>query len=66
MIPSLFILILLTSILLGLSLIAIGIYLWWAAKKMIAGILLLVVGLILTSLSIALVAFFTITRSVRG
>ena len=66
MIPSLFILMLLTSILLGLSLIAIGVYLWWAAKKMIAGILLLVIGLILTSLPIALIAFFTITRSVRG
>jgi hypothetical protein len=66
MIPSLFILLLLTGILLGLSLIAIGVYLWWGAKKMIAGLLLLVVGLILTSLPIALIAFFTITRSVRG
>jgi hypothetical protein len=66
MMPTLFSLILLMSILLGLSLIAIGVYLWWAAKKVIAGILLLVVGLILTSLPIALIAFFTITRSVRG
>ena len=66
MIPSLFILVLLTSILLGLVLIALGAYLWLAAKKMIAGILLLVVGLILTSLPIAVLAFFTITRSVRG
>lgn len=66
MIPTLFILMLLTSILLGFSLIVIGGYVWLAAKKMIADILLLVVGLILTSLPIALIAFFTITKSVRG
>jgi hypothetical protein len=65
MIPSLFILILLTSIMLGLSLIAVGAYVWLVAKKMGAGILLFVVGLILTSLPIALITFFTITRSVR-
>ncbi len=66
MIPTLFILMLWTSIMLGLSLIAIGGYVWLAAKKMIAGILLLAVGLILTSVPIALVAFFTITRSTGG
>ena len=66
MIPTLFTLILLTSIMLGLSLIAIGVYLWWAAKKMIAGILLLVVGLILTFVPIAFIALFTITTSARG
>ena len=66
MIPSLFILILLTSILLGLILIAVGAYVWLAAKKMMAGIILLAVGLILTSVPIALIAFFTITTSARG
>lgn len=66
MIPTLFILILLTSIMLGLSLIAIGGYVWLVAKKMIIGILLLVVGLILASLPIALIAFFTITTSAHG
>jgi hypothetical protein len=66
MIRSLFILMLLTSILLGISLIAVGAYLRWAAKKMIAGIVLLAAGLILTSVPIALIAFFTITTSVRG
>lgn len=66
MIPSLFILVLVTSILLGLVLIALGGYLWLAAKKVIAGIVLLAVGLALTLLPIALIAFLTITRSTRG
>lgn len=66
MLPTLFILILLASVLFGLSLIAIGGYLWLAAKKLIAGIILLAVGLILTSAPIALIAFFTITTSARG
>jgi hypothetical protein len=56
----------LTSIVLGLSLIAIGGYLWLAAKKANAGLLLLAVGLILTIVPIALIAFFTITSSARG
>ncbi len=66
MLPTLFILIPLASILFGLSLIAIGGYLWLAAKKMIAGIILLTVGLILTSVPMALIVFFTITTSARG
>ena len=66
MIPSLFILILLTSIMLGLSLIAIGGFLWLAAKKMIAGFVLLAVGLVLTSVPIAFNAYFMITISARG
>jgi hypothetical protein len=57
---------LLASILFGLSLIAIAGYLWLAAKKMIAGIILLAVGLILTSAPMALIVFFTITTSARG
>lgn len=53
-------------IILGLSLMAIGAYLWLAAKKMIAGIILLAVGLIFTVVPIAFIAFFTITTSVHG
>ena len=56
----------LTSIVLGLSLIAIGGYLWLVAKKANTGLLLLAVGLILTVVPIAFVAFFTITSSARG
>ena len=63
---SLIVLIALASIFLGLSLMGIGAYLWLAAKKTIAGIILLAVGLILTSFPIAVIAFFTITTSVRG
>ncbi len=66
MLPTLFILIPLASILFALSLIAIGGYLLLAAKKMIAGIILLAVGLILTSVPMALIVFFTITTSARG
>jgi len=51
---------------LGLSLIAIGGFLWLAAKKMIAGFVLLAVGLILTSVPIAFIAYFMITISARG
>ena len=58
------ILVLLASLLLGLSLMAVGGYLWLAAKKMIAGIVLLTVGLLLTGVPIALFAYFMITRSV--
>lgn len=65
MIP-LWILIVLISIVLGLSLIAIGAYLWLAAKKVIAGIILLAVGLILTLSPIALIAFTMIITSARG
>ena len=61
-----FLVIVLTSILLGLSLIAIGGYLWLVAKNGKAGLLLLAVGLILTIVPIAFVAFFTITSSARG
>ena len=53
-------------ILLGLSLLEIGAYLWLAFKQMIAGIILLAVGLVLTLVPIALIAFFTVTSSVRG
>jgi NADH:ubiquinone oxidoreductase subunit K len=66
MIPTLFILMLGMSIMLGFILIAIGGYVWLAAKKMIAGILLLAVGLTLTAAPIAVIAFFTITTSLRG
>lgn len=59
-------LIVLTSIMLGLSLIVIGGYLWLVAKKANAGLLLLAVGLILTVVPIAFIAFFTITSSARG
>ena len=55
-----FVLAALTSILLGLSLIAIGGFLWLAAKKMIPGIILLAVGLIFTSVPIASFAYFMI------
>ena len=55
-----FVLAALTSILLGLSLIAIGGFLWLAAKKMIPGIVLLAIGLILTSVPIASFAYFMI------
>jgi hypothetical protein len=58
--------IVLTSIILGSSLIAIGGYLCLVAKKANAGLLLLAVGLILTVVPIAFVAFFTITSSTRG
>ena len=58
--------IVLTSILLGSSLMAIGVYLWLVAKKAKAGLLLLAVGLILTIVPIAFIAFFTITSSARG
>ena len=58
--------IVLTSILLGSSLMAIGGYLWLVAKKAKAGLLLLAVGLILTIVPIAFIAFFTITSSARG
>jgi hypothetical protein len=61
----LLILIALTSLLLGLSMIGIGAYLWFVAKKTIAGIILLAVGLLLTSAPIALIAFVTITNSAR-
>jgi len=60
------ILVALTSLLLGLSLIGTGAYLWFAAKKTIAGIILLAVGLLLTLAPIALIAFVTITNSTRG
>jgi type III secretory pathway component EscR len=45
--------------------IGIGAYLWFVAKKTIAGIILLAVGLLLTSAPIALIAFVTITNSAR-
>ena len=59
-------LIVLTSIMLGLSLIVIGGYLWLVAKKANSGLLLLAVGLILTVVPIAFGAFFTIASSARG
>jgi hypothetical protein len=61
-----FVLIVLASIMLGLSLITIGAYLWLAAKKMISGIVLIAVGLLLTSAPIAVIAFVTIATSTRG
>jgi len=66
MIYPLYIVVLVASIFLGLCLMGIGVYLWLAAKKIIAGLVLLGLGLASTLVPVALIAFFTITSSVRG
>lgn len=50
---------------LGLGIMGTGAYLWLAAKKVIAGIILLAFGLILTLIPIALTTYL-ITISARG
>ena len=66
MIYTFYIVGLVASIILGVGLIGLGVYLLLAAKKIIAGLILLVFGLVFTLVPIALFMFFSIASSVRG
>ncbi len=61
-----FLLVLLGILLLGVSLIAIGAYVWLAAKKTTAGLILIALGVIFSLIPIALAGYLTIVSSARG
>jgi hypothetical protein len=61
-----YLLILLGSLLLGISLIGVGIYVWLAAKKVTLGVILIVVGLAFILAPLVIFGFFTIASSTRG